>query len=245
MTDRARAQWQTTHIHPVQIIASGSLMDPNVLTIGFARRFATYKRANLLMRDVNRLLKLVNNERMPVQFVFAGKAHPADDPGKRMIQELYRTIKRAEFAGRMMFIEDYDQNIARHLLQGVDVWLNTPRRPHEASGTSGQKAAINGVINCSIADGWWPEGYNGKNGWLIGDETPKANDEEQDRFDSESLFNLLEKEIVPLFYKRDEDDLPRDWIKMMKESIATLAPAFSTRRMIKDYTQMYVEAWEK
>ncbi|MBI5081993.1 MAG: alpha-glucan family phosphorylase [Chloroflexi bacterium] len=242
MTDRARAQWQTTHIHPVQIIASGSLMDPNVLTIGFARRFATYKRASLLMRDVNRLLKLVNNERMPVQFVFAGKAHPADDPGKRVIQELYRTIKRAEFAGRMMFIEDYDQNIARHLLQGVDVWLNTPRRPHEASGTSGQKAAINGVINCSIADGWWPEGYNGKNGWLIGDEIPKANDEEQDRFDSESLFDILENEIVPLFYKRDEDNLPRDWIKMMKESIATLAPAFSTRRMIKDYTQMYVEA---
>lgn len=242
MTDRARAQWQTTHIHPVQIIASGSLMDPNVLTIGFARRFATYKRASLLMRDVNRLLKLVNNERMPVQFVFAGKAHPADDPGKRVIQDIYRTIKRAEFAGRMMFIEDYDQNIARHLLQGVDVWLNTPRRPHEASGTSGQKAAINGVINCSIADGWWPEGYNGKNGWLIGDEIPKANDEEQDRFDSESLFDILENEIVPLFYKRDEDNLPRDWIKMMKESIATLAPAFSTRRMIKDYTQMYVEA---
>ncbi|MBI5051956.1 MAG: alpha-glucan family phosphorylase, partial [Chloroflexi bacterium] len=242
MTDRARAQWQTTHIHPVQIIASGSLMDPNVLTIGFARRFATYKRASLLMRDVNRLLKLVNNERMPAQFVFAGKAHPADDPGKRVIQDIYRTIKRAEFAGRMMFIEDYDQNIARHLLQGVDVWLNTPRRPHEASGTSGQKAAINGVINCSIADGWWPEGYNGKNGWLIGDEIPKANDEEQDRFDSESLFDILENEIVPLFYKRDEDNLPRDWIKMMKESIATLAPAFSTRRMIKDYTQMYVEA---
>lgn len=243
MTDRARAHWQTTHIHPVQIIASGALMDPNVLTIGFARRFATYKRASLLMRDVNRLLKLVNDERMPVQFIFAGKAHPADDPGKRVIQELYRTIKRAEFAGRMMFIDDYDQNIARNMLQGVDVWLNTPRRPHEASGTSGQKAAINGVINCSISDGWWPEGYNGRNGWMIGDETSKASDEEQDRFDSESLFNILENEIVPLYYKRDEDNLPRDWIKMMKESIATLAPAFSTRRMIKDYTnQMYVEA---
>ncbi|MBI5713897.1 MAG: alpha-glucan family phosphorylase, partial [Chloroflexi bacterium] len=154
------------------------------------------------MRDTHRLLKLVNRENMPVQFIFAGKAHPADDPGKRVIQDLYRTIKRAEFAGRMMFIEDYDQNIARHLVQGVDVWLNTPRRPHEASGTSGQKAAINGVINCSISDGWWPEGYNGKNGWLIGDETSKANDEEQDRFDSESLFSILENEIVPLYYKR-------------------------------------------
>lgn len=243
MSNRAREQWLTTRIHPVQIIAAGALMDPNVLTIGFARRFATYKRAGLLFRDMNRLLKLVNKENMPVQFVFAGKAHPADEPGKRVIQDLYRNIKRAEFAGRLMFIEDYDQNIARHLIQGVDVWLNTPRRPHEASGTSGQKAAINGVINCSILDGWWPEGYNGENGWAIGGESTLPDEEAQDAADSEALFGLLEREIVPLFYKRDENDLPREWIHKMKECIATLAPVFSTRRMVKDYTnQMYVPA---
>ena len=243
MANRAREQWLTTRIHPVQIIAAGALMDPNVLTIGFARRFATYKRAGLLFRDINRLLKLVNKENMPMQFVFAGKAHPADEPGKRVIQDLYRNIKRAEFAGRLMFIEDYDQNIARHMIQGVDVWLNTPRRPHEASGTSGQKAAINGVLNCSILDGWWPEGYNGENGWAIGGETTLSDEEAQDAADSESLFGLLEREIVPLFYKRDEKDLPREWIHKMKECIATLAPVFSTRRMVKDYTnQMYIPA---
>lgn len=243
MNDRARDQWATTRIHPVQIIAAGALMDPNVLTIGFARRFATYKRAGLLFRDIDRLLKLVNRADMPVQFIFAGKAHPADDPGKRVIQDLYRIIKRAEFAGRLMFIEDYDQNIARHLVQGCDVWLNTPRRPHEASGTSGQKAAVNGVLNCSILDGWWPEGFNGDNGWTIGSEEQFPTEEEQDAADSESLFNLLENEIVPLYYHRDEKDLPHDWIRRMKESIATLTPVFSTRRMLKDYvTQMYVPA---
>lgn len=243
MNDRGRALWLTTRIHPVQIIAAGALMDSNVLTIGFARRFATYKRAGLLFRDPERLLKLITREDMPVQFIFAGKAHPADDPGKRVIQDLYRNLKRAEFAGRLMFIEDYDQNVARHLVQGVDVWLNTPRRPHEASGTSGQKAAVNGVLNCSILDGWWPEGYNGKNGWAISNETNEANDEAQDAKDSEALFSLLENEIVPLFYKRDEKDIPRDWIHLMKESIATLSPQFSTRRMLKDYVnQMYAPA---
>jgi starch phosphorylase len=246
MNDRGRALWTTTRIHPVQIIAAGALMDANVLTIGFARRFATYKRAGLLFRDPDRLLKLVTREDMPVQFIFAGKAHPADDPGKRVIQDLYRNIKRAEFAGRLMFIEDYDQNVARHMVQGVDVWLNTPRRPHEASGTSGQKAAVNGILNCSILDGWWPEGYDGKNGWAIGDAASEANDEAQDAKDAEALFNLLENEIVPLFYKRDEKDIPREWIHMMKESIATLSPQFSTRRMLKDYVnQMYAPAMQE
>lgn len=245
MNDRARALWTTTRIHPVQIIASGALMDPNVFTIGFARRFATYKRAGLLFRNIDRLLKLVHRPNMPVQFIFAGKAHPADDPGKKVIQDLYRIIKRAEFAGRLMFIEDYDQNIARHMVQGCDVWLNTPRRPHEASGTSGQKAAVNGVLNCSILDGWWPEGYNGENGWAIGGENHSGDEEAQDAADSETLFDLLENEIVPLYYKRDERDLPRDWIRKMKESIATLAPVFSTRRMVKDYAnQMYIPAME-
>lgn len=245
LIERGRAQWTTTRIHPVQIVAAGALMDPNVLTIGFARRFATYKRAGLLFRDIDRLLKLVNRPDMPVQFIFAGKAHPADDPGKRVIQDLYRIIKRAEFAGRLIFIEDYDQNIARHLVQGCDVWLNTPRRPHEASGTSGEKAAVNGLLNCSILDGWWPEGFNGDNGWSIGGEEQLPTEEEQDASDSQSLFNLFENEIVPLYYRRDEKDLPRDWIRRMKESIATLAPVFSTRRMVKDYVnQMYVPAMQ-
>ncbi len=245
MTARARAQWVTTKIHPVQIVAAGTLMDSSALTIGFARRFATYKRAGLLLRNIDRLQALVTRANMPVQFVFAGKAHPADEPGKRVIQELYRVIKRAEFAGRLIFIEDYDQNIARHMVQGCDVWLNTPRRPHEASGTSGQKAALNGVLNLSILDGWWPEGYNGENGWAIGGEQSLPNEDEQDAADSETLFNLLEKEIVPLYYNRDEKDLPRAWIGRMKESIATLTPQFSTRRMLKDYVnQMYVPAME-
>jgi starch phosphorylase len=245
MIGRARAQWVTTKIHPVQIVAAGSLMDPNVLTIGFARRFATYKRAALLLRNIDRLQALVTRANTPVQFIFAGKAHPADEPGKRVIQELYRVIKRAEFAGRMIFIEDYDQNIARHLVQGCDVWLNTPRRPHEASGTSGEKAAVNGVLNLSIPDGWWPEGFNGENGWTIGSEEPQANDEAQDNADSLSLFELLENEIVPLYYTRDEKDLPREWIRRMKEAIATLTPIFSTRRMVKDYVnQMYIPAME-
>jgi starch phosphorylase len=246
MLGRSRAQWLTTKIHPVQIIAAGALMDPNVLTVGFARRFATYKRAGLLFRNIDRLMKLANRPRMPVQFIFAGKAHPADDPGKRVIQDLYRAIKRAEFAGRLMFIEDYDQNIARYMVQGCDVWLNTPRRPHEASGTSGQKAAVNGVLNCSILDGWWPEGYNGENGWTIGGEQTQATEDEQDAADSNALFELFENEIVPLYYRRDDKELPRDWIQKMKESIATLTPMFSTRRMVKEYvSQLYTPAGQE
>ncbi len=176
-----------------------------------------------------------------VKILFAGTAHPADEPGTLLLQEVYRTVKQAENGGRLVFLEDYDINLARYLVQGVDVWLNTPRRPHEASGTSGEKAAVNGVLNCSILDGWWPEGYNGDNGWAIGAETSLPDEEAQDAADAESLFRLLETEIVPLYYKRDENNIPRDWVRKMKESIATLAPVFSTRRMVKDYvTQMYV-----
>jgi starch phosphorylase len=156
---------------------------------------------------------------------------------------LYRVLKRAEFGGRIVFIEDYDINVARHMLQGVDVWLNTPRRPLEACGTSGQKAAVNGVLNCSILDGWWREGYNGKNGWAIGDEEEFQNTEEQDASDSEALYEVLENEIVPLYYDRDENYIPRGWLRRVKESIRTLAPMFSTSRMVKEYTlEMYVPA---
>ncbi|HUN22768.1 MAG TPA: alpha-glucan family phosphorylase [Anaerolineales bacterium] len=243
MRDRGRKLWVTTQTHPVQIIAGGALLDHNALTIGFARRFATYKRAGLIMRDFDRLLALLRDSQRPLQIIFAGKAHPADEPGKRLIQQAYQAVKRAETAGRLVFLEDYDQNVARHLVQGCDVWLNTPRRPHEASGTSGQKAALNGVLNLSILDGWWPEGYNGHNGWSIGTEEQLADQEAQDSRDAESLFSILENEVVPTFYKRDNNNVPHDWIRMMKESMMTLLPAFSTRRMLKDYTnQLYIPA---
>jgi starch phosphorylase len=241
MRDRARAKWITHRQHPVQTIASGVLIDPNVLTIGFARRFATYKRAALILRDVERLLKIVNNPGRPVQILFAGKAHPNDEPGKLLIQQLYRMIKNADSAGRLVFIEDYDLNVARYLVRGVDMWLNTPRRPYEASGTSGMKAALNGALNFSVLDGWWREAYNGKNGWAIGDDVDMEDLEMQDRADAESLYTTLENEIVPLYYDVDYDGIPHKWVAKMKESMATICPRFSTRRMLKQYiTEAYV-----
>jgi starch phosphorylase len=241
MRERARAKWVTHSQHPVQTIASGVLIDPNALTLGFARRFATYKRATLILRDVPRLLRLLNDPARPIQIIFAGKAHPSDEPGKRLLQELYRVVKNASTAGRMVFVEDYDMNVARHLVQGVDVWLNTPRRPYEASGTSGMKAALNGVINFSIMDGWWREAYDGKNGWAIGEDKSYTDPEQQDRDDCESLFRILEQEIIPLYYDVDEDGIPHGWLQRVKASIATIAPRFSTRRMLKQYVQeMYI-----
>jgi starch phosphorylase len=174
--------------------------------------------------------------------IFAGKAHPADEPGKLLIQEVYRAVKKAENGGRLVFLEDYDMNLARYLIQGVDVWLNTPRRPNEASGTSGQKAAMNGVLNFSVLDGWWHEGYNGNNGWAIGDDQEYASFDQQDDADAKNLYDTLENEIIPLFYhERSADGLPGDWIARMKESIRTLSPRFSIRRMVKEYTErMYI-----
>ena len=246
MREQARDQWLKSGIHPVQVVASGVLLDPYTLTIGFARRFATYKRATLILRDLTRLLDIINRPNMPVQIIFAGKAHPADEPGKMLIQEVYRTVKNAENGGRLVFLEDYDMNLARYLIQGVDVWLNTPRRPHEASGTSGMKAAMNGVLNLSVLDGWWREGYNGKNGWAIGLDIDYDNPNEQDEDDALNLYDILENQIIPLYYKtRSSDGLPGDWIGMMKESIRTLSPQFSMRRMVKEYVeQLYVEALE-
>ena len=240
---RGRDQWKTAGVHPVQTIASGVLLDPYALTIGFARRFATYKRANLILRDYDRLLNIVTDARRPVQFIFAGKAHPADEPGKQMIQDVYRAVKDARFGGRLAFLEDYDMNIARYMVQGVDVWLNTPRRPREASGTSGMKAALNGVLNFSVLDGWWREGYNGHNGWAIGDDiTREADAQKQDEVDALSLYETLENEIVPLYYeKRSADNMPSDWIARMKENIRTLAGQFSMRRMVKEYMTQYYQ----
>jgi len=245
--ERARLQWQHGEMYPVQVVAGGVLLDPYTLTIGFARRFAPYKRANLILRDVDRLLKIVSNPSMPVQIIFAGKSHPDHEGGKMLIQEVYRTVKRAESAGRLVFLEDYDMNLARFLTQGVDVWLNTPRRPNEASGTSGQKAALNGVLNFSVWDGWWREGYNGQNGWAIGKDIDYDNPNQQDEADAKSLYDLLENEIVPLYYhERSSDTLPGDWIARMKESIRTLTPQFSMKRMVKEYVErMYLPAMSK
>ena len=242
MRERARQRWLHGGWHPVQLVASGVLLDPYVLTIGFARRFAPYKRANLILRDLERLQKIVNHSEMPVQIIFAGKTHPDNEGGKLLIQDVYRAVKRHNSGGRLVFLEDYDMNLARYLIQGVDVWLNTPRRPNEASGTSGQKAALNGVLNFSILDGWWREGYNGKNGWAIGQDTMYDDPEMQDEADAESLYDILENEIVPLYYRKQASDgLPGDWITLMKESIRTLAPQFCTRRMVIEYLErMYL-----
>jgi len=219
------------------------VLDPSVLTIGFARRFATYKRANLILYDLDRTLALINDKERPVQMVFAGKAHPKDEPGKQVMQRIVNTRSDRRFNHRIVFVEDYDINVCRHLVQGVDVWLNTPRRPLEASGTSGQKAVLNGGLNLSILDGWWAEAYNGANGFAIGDGNANVSDEVTDRRDAEALYNELEERVVPMFYDRDADGLPHAWIEWMMNSIATLAWRFSAHRMVMDYTRAcYVPA---
>jgi len=221
---------------PDQLLSSGIFLDPDALVIGFARRFATYKRANLIFRDLERLKALIHDRYRPLQIVFAGKAHPADDPGKLLLQQIYNIARSPEFGGRIAFVEDYDMHVARYLIQGVDVWLNTPRKPMEASGTSGMKAALNGILNLSILDGWWAEAYNGRNGWAIGDDTHYDDLDQQDDADANSLYDTLENEIVPLYYtKRSADGLPGDWIERIKECIRTTSPQFSMTRMVKEY----------
>jgi starch phosphorylase len=243
MRERVRDRWTVGGFHPVQVVSSGVLLNPYALTIGFARRFATYKRASLVLTDVERILNIINRPNMPVQIIFAGKAHPADEPGKQLIQQVYRQVKRAETGGRIVFLEDYDMNLARYLVQGVDVWMNTPRRPLEASGTSGMKAALNGALNFSVLDGWWREAYNGHNGWAIGEDRELESQSVQDAQDAESLYTTLEKEIVPLFYDRDPNEIPHGWIARMKASLKSIIPQFSTRRMVKEYVErLYVKA---
>ncbi len=210
-------------------------LNPDALTIGFARRFATYKRATLLLSDMERLREIIANSERPVQLVFAGKAHPADEPAKEFIQTLHQAAE--ELGGNLFVLEDYDMNVARHLVQGVDVWLNNPRRPLEASGTSGQKASLNGAPNFSVLDGWWPEAYNGKNGWTIGEEREYDSLDEQDAADAESLYATLESELAPLYYDRNAEAVPEGWVEVMKETITTIAPQFSTQRMVRDYVE--------
>ncbi len=243
MRERVRGRWTDGGYHPVQVVSSGVLINPYALTIGFARRFATYKRAGLMMSDVERLLDIINRPNTPVQIIFAGKAHPADEAGKQLIQQVYRTVKKAETGGRIVFLEDYDMNLARYLVQGVDVWMNTPRRPMEASGTSGMKAALNGALNFSVLDGWWREAFNGHNGWAIGEDKDMDSPHMQDEEDSESLYNTLENEIIPLYYDRDPKEISHEWIARVKDSMKTVIPQFSTRRMVKEYVErLYVPA---
>ncbi len=244
--ERARRYYVAGERVPEQILSAGPFLDPDALIIGFARRFATYKRATLVFRDLERLKRLLHERCCPVQFIFAGKAHPADEGGKRLIQQVYNVARDPAMGGRIAFIEDYDLQVARYLVQGVDVWLNTPRPPREASGTSGQKAAANGIPNLSVLDGWWAEGYNGANGWAIDAGQQYDDPAAQDGADAEALYRLLENEVVPLFYKRDSDDVPRGWVRVMKEAIRTAVPVFCTRRMVKEYTeQLYVPAAER
>ncbi|HUT89075.1 MAG TPA: alpha-glucan family phosphorylase [Thermoguttaceae bacterium] len=215
--------------------AARNMLDPNVLTIGFARRFATYKRATLILTDLDRILAMVNDPERPLQLIFAGKAHPADQPGKELIQRISNLRHDPRFAGRVAFVEDYDINVCRHLIQGVDVWLNNPRRPLEASGTSGQKAVLNGALNLSVLDGWWAEAYDGSNGFAIGKGKSHVNAGVTDARDAEYLYRTLEEEVIPLYYNHDIDGLPQGWIRRMKNSISSLAWRFSAHRMVADY----------
>ncbi len=244
MRDRARANWIEGRGDPTRLAAAGLLLDPEALTIGFARRFATYKRATLLLRDLPRLTALLTDLRRPVQLVFAGKAHPADEPGKGLLEAVYRAAGDPVFGGRVAFVEDYDMYAARYLVQGVDLWLNTPRPPLEASGTSGQKAALNGVPSLSVLDGWWAEAYDGTNGWAVGEGAGGPGDEAaRDAADAEALYRLLEREVVPLYYDRGPDGLPKGWLLMVRRTIQTCAPRFSARRMVKEYVErLYARA---
>jgi starch phosphorylase len=231
---RARKRWQEG-APAANILAFGTLLDPHVLTLGFARRFTAYKRPDLLLFDPERLRKLVTDPSRPIQIVFAGKAHPADIEGKRLIQKVFRLAKDPSFAGRIAFVEEYDQHLARFLVAGVDVWVNTPLPPLEASGTSGMKACVNGVPHLSILDGWWPEGFNGQNGWAFGD---KEIEGDRTAKDAAELYRILEEQVIPLYYERGTDNIPHGFVRMMKEAIKSVAPRFCTRRMLRDY-------WEK
>ncbi len=241
--ERAQLRWAKGEASPQQILSMGSLLDHGDLTIAFVRRFAEYKRPSLLFQDIERLKRIVNNPWHPVQIIFCGKSHPADTASKLLLQRVHTMARDRAFQGRIAFLEDYDMHLARYLVQGVDVWLNVPRRLQEASGTSGMKAALNGVLHLSVPDGWWHEGYSDGNGWAIGDDVTKNTVEEEDRSDAAFLYNILEEQIVPLFYKRDRRNVPLEWVAMMKKSISTIAPMFSARRMLKEYgTRMYLPA---
>jgi starch phosphorylase len=244
--ERLRRQAIDRGAAPSEVARAGDLLDPSALTIGFARRFATYKRALLLFKDAERLVQIMGDRSRRVQFVIAGKAHPEDLQGREVIRELIHRARRDELANRIVFVENYDIEVARQLVQGVDVWLNNPRRPHEASGTSGMKVALNGGLNLSVLDGWWVEAYRPEVGWAIGRGEEYEDLEYQDQIESRALYDLLEKEVIPLFYDRGPDDLPRGWIGRMKASVAQIGPFFNTHRMVQQYaTEAYLPSAER
>ena len=232
--EQARRRWADQWKEALHLVGAGTLLDQEALTIGFGRRFATYKRADLIFRDLDRLERLLVNPWRPVQIVFAGKAHPADEPGKQVLQRVYAHTREARFEGRVAFIEDYDMHVAHRLVQGVDLWLNVPRAPLEACGTSGMKAGLNGVPQLSALDGWWDEGYDGSNGWAI-------QPGQDDGADAEQLYRLLEQEIVPLFYERDEQGVPRGWVDKMKHTMHVAGARFTAQRMVRQYVTEYYE----
>ena len=241
--ERAQKRWAKSEATPQQILAMGSLLEHTFLTIGFVRRFAEYKRPSLLFYDIERIKRIINDSWRPVQIIFAGKSHPADTASKLLLQHVHNLTRDRAFQGRIAFLEDYDMHVARYLVQGVDVWLNTPRRLQEASGTSGMKACLNGVLHLSVPDGWWHEAYNDDNGWAIGDDMLKSNSEEEDKSDAEALYNLLENKVIPMYYDRSRTGLPQAWVATMKKSIRSIVPVFSARRMLKEYHQnMYLPA---
>jgi starch phosphorylase len=224
---------------PEAVAEAYELFDPRALTIGFARRFAGYKRGDLLFYDTERLAELLGDTERPVQILFAGKAHPNDGEGKYVLRRVVELARDPRFARWVVFLEDYDINIARQLVRGVDVWLNNPRRPLEASGTSGEKVAVNGGLNLSVLDGWWCEGYDGTNGWAIGGTESGLAHDVEDQHDAESLYDLLAERVVPLYYDRGEDGVPRGWVAMMKRAIETLTPVYNTDRMVAEYAERF------
>jgi len=237
MRERVRQRWLYENADPHIILASGVLLDPNALTLGFARRFATYKRATLILYNLERLKGILNDRWRPVQIIFAGKAHPDDDPGKQLLQRVFNAAKDPSFGGRIAFVEDYDEQLAQYLVHGVDVWLNNPLPPLEACGTSGMKASLNGVPNLSILDGWWVEGFNGKNGWAFGGEDMP----ERDEADAEAIYNILENQVIPLYYNLGDDGIPHEWVRVMKEAMLSTSPLFSARRMTKEYVNKFYQ----
>jgi starch phosphorylase len=242
--ERARIRWTEERVGPGQIVAAGTLLNPHALTIGFARRFTAYKRPELLFQDPDRLARILSAARQPVQILYAGKSHPADDSGKHHLQRIYKRALDQGFGGRIAFIDDYDLHVAHYMVQGCDVWLNTPRKPLEASGTSGMKAAVNGVPHLSIGDGWWAEGYNGANGWLIDGKCQSLDPAEVDAADADALYRLLETQVVPTFYDRNAQGTPSAWLRIVRESIRTVMSRFSARRMVKQYVEsMYGPAF--
>jgi starch phosphorylase len=241
--ERLRQRWSAERVSPTLIAAAGAMLDPHALTIGYARRFTAYKRPELIFTDPERLARILTAPNRPVQIVFAGKAHPADDPAKHHLQQVFRRALDPMYAGRIAFIDDYDLHVAHCLVGGCDVWLNNPRKPLEASGTSGMKASLNGVPHLSVGDGWWAEGFNGRNGWLIESKAAEDDHAATDAADAESLYQILEQQVVPTFYERDERLIPHRWIEVVREAMRSNLPRFSARRMLKQYTnEMYTPA---